>query len=347
VLVNGELHEGDQIVVCGLQGPIVTTIRALLTPHPMKELRVKGTYLHHKEIKAAQGIKITAQGLEHAIAGTSLHVVGPDDDIEAMKESAMEDMESVLSRIDKSGEGVYVQTSTLGSLEALLEFLKTPAVNIPVSGIGIGPVHKKDIMKAGVMLEKKKEYATILAFDVKVTTEARELADEMGVKIFCADIIYQLFNQFQVYIENIKEEKKKESAGEAVFPCVLQILPNCVFNKRDPIILGVKVHDGILKIGTPICVPGREFTDIGRIASIENNHKPVDYAEKGDEVAIKIVASNREEQKMFGRHFDMEDELVSHISRRSIDILKADYMKEMSTEKWKLLLKLKRIFKIP
>ncbi|KAF3518481.1 hypothetical protein DY000_02064119 [Brassica cretica] len=35
------------------------------------------------------------------------------------------------------------------------------------------------------------------------------------------------------------------------------------------------------KIGTPICVPSREFIDIGRIASIENNHKPVDYAKKG------------------------------------------------------------------
>ncbi|CAF2143648.1 unnamed protein product [Brassica napus] len=150
VLVNCVLHEGDQIVVCGLQasinlGPIVTTIRALLTPHPMKELRVKGTYVHHKEIKAAQGIKITAQGLEHAIAGTALHVTEPDDDIEAMKEQAMEDMESVLSRIDKSGEGVYVQASTLGSLEALLEFLKSPAVKILISGIGIGLVHKTDI----------------------------------------------------------------------------------------------------------------------------------------------------------------------------------------------------------
>ena len=33
-----------------------------------------------------------------------------------------------------------MQASTLGALEALLEFLRTPAVNIAVSGINIGPV---------------------------------------------------------------------------------------------------------------------------------------------------------------------------------------------------------------
>ncbi|KAG5615891.1 hypothetical protein H5410_015715 [Solanum commersonii] len=70
VLVNGVLHEGDQIV-----GPIVTTIRALLTPHPMKELRVKGTYLHHKKIKAAQGIKITAQVLSTTCKSVSSFLV--------------------------------------------------------------------------------------------------------------------------------------------------------------------------------------------------------------------------------------------------------------------------------
>lgn len=188
------------------------------------------------------------QGLEHAIAGTGLYVVGPDDDLEDIKEATMQDMKSVLSRIDKTGEGVYVQASTLGSLEALLEFLKSPAVTIPVSGIGIGPVHKKDVMKASVMLEKKKEYATILAFDVKVTLEARELADDMGVKIFIADIIYHLFDQFKAYIDNLKEEKKREAADEAVFPCVLKIMPGCVFNKKDPIVLGVDVLEGIVKV---------------------------------------------------------------------------------------------------
>lgn len=47
VLVNGLLKIGDTIVVSGLSGPITTTIRALLTPQPMKELRVKGEYVHH------------------------------------------------------------------------------------------------------------------------------------------------------------------------------------------------------------------------------------------------------------------------------------------------------------
>ena len=45
-----------------------------------------------------------------------------------------------------------VQASTLGSLEALLEFLKSPAVKIPVTGINIGPVAKRDVMRASVML---------------------------------------------------------------------------------------------------------------------------------------------------------------------------------------------------
>lgn len=90
--------------------------------------------------------------------------------------------------------GSYVQASTLGSLEALLEFLKES--DIPVSAVSLGPVHKKDVIKASVMLERSPEHAVILAFDVKVTPEARHEAEHSGVRIFTAEIIYHLFDQF-------------------------------------------------------------------------------------------------------------------------------------------------------
>jgi translation initiation factor 5B len=35
------LREGDTMIVAGSEGPIVTQIKALLMPQPMKELRVK------------------------------------------------------------------------------------------------------------------------------------------------------------------------------------------------------------------------------------------------------------------------------------------------------------------
>ncbi|KAL9450280.1 hypothetical protein AB3S75_012087 [Citrus x aurantiifolia] len=348
VLINGVLHKGDKIVFCGLQEPIDTKIQALLTPHPMKELRVKGAYQHHKEIKAAQGIKITAQGLQDAIAGTSLYVVGPNDDLEDVKKAAMEEMKSVteaasegmksvMSKVDKTCEGVCMQASTWGSLEALLAFFMSSKMSILVRDISIGPVHKKDVVTASIMLDKKKEYAAILAFDVKVTPEAQELANKLGVKIFNADTIDHLYNQFEAYIKNIMEMKMREAAADAVSPCVLKI--SLIFRRKDPIILGIVVLEGMVKVGTPICFTREnEFIDVGRVASIKNNDKPVDVAKRGQEVSIKIERGNSEEmQKMCFRNFGVGDELVSHISRRSIDLLKAYYKDDMSRKDWNLV----------
>jgi translation initiation factor 5B len=268
ILSNGVLREGDRIVLCGNPEPIVTNIRALLTPAEMKELRVKSQYVHNKEIKAAMGIKISADGLDSAIAGSRLLVVGPNDDEEDLMDEVMGDLAHLLSKVSKTGRGVSVQASTLGSLEALLEFLRVS--KIPVSTISIGPVFRKDVLRAGVMLEKAKEYAVMLCFDVKVDKEAKAYADEIGVKIFEADIIYHLFDKFTTHMKQLEEQRKEESKMLAVFPCVLR--PVAVFNKKDPIVIGVDVVDGNLKMTTPICavkknpVTGlKEVINLGRV----------------------------------------------------------------------------------
>lgn len=105
-----------------------------------------------------------------------------------LKDELIHELKQTLNAIKLEEKGVYVQASTLGSLEALLEFLKTSEVPVSTtvlylmplilclvskcflltqkdywldfcvflqqySGINIGPVHKKDVMKASVMLE--------------------------------------------------------------------------------------------------------------------------------------------------------------------------------------------------
>jgi translation initiation factor 5B len=187
-LVNGKLKVCDTIIVAGQEGPIVTQIRGLLMPQPNRELRVKNSYVTHKEILGARGIKIAAKGLDKAMAGLPLFVAHKEDEIEYYKEELQILLKNVLSSIKLSEQGVFVQASTIGSLEALLEFLRTS--KIPYAGINIGPVHKKDVTRASIMLERDPQWAVILAFDIRVERDAQDLADHLG------GFMFYLFCQF-------------------------------------------------------------------------------------------------------------------------------------------------------
>uniref|UniRef100_M3ZFL6 Eukaryotic translation initiation factor 5B n=1 Tax=Xiphophorus maculatus TaxID=8083 RepID=M3ZFL6_XIPMA len=343
ILINGRLREGETIIVPGVEGPIVTQIRGLLLPPPLKELRVKSQYEKHKEVSTAQGVKVLGKDLEKTLAGLPLLVAHRDDEVPVLKDELVKELKQTLSSIKLEEKGVYVQASTLGSLEALLEFLRTSKV--PYAGINIGPVHKKDVMKASTMLEHDL-YAVILAFDVKVERESQEMADSLGVRIFSAEIIYHLFDAFTKYREDYKKSKQEEF-HIAVFPVKLRVLPQFIFNSRDPIVMGVSVEAGLLKQGTPLCVPSKGFVEIGVVTSIEMNHKSVDTAKKGQEICVKIEPIPGESPKMYGRHFEATDVIVSkQITRASIDALKNWFRDEMQKSDWQLIMELKKTFEI-
>jgi translation initiation factor 5B len=99
MLVDGCIKKDDQIVILGFEGPIVTKVKAILTPHPMKEMRIKDEYLHHREIWGANGVKIAATGLDNAVAGTPLIVVHNEDEIEDAKAIVMNELENVKKKI--------------------------------------------------------------------------------------------------------------------------------------------------------------------------------------------------------------------------------------------------------
>lgn len=98
----------------------------------------------------------------------------------------------------------------------------------------------------------------------------------------------------------------------AVFPCVLNILPNSVFNQKDPIIMGVEVMDGILKVGTPLIIPKNGFLKVGKVVSIEMNNVKADRVRKGAQCAISVVNEGNP-QMTYGRQFNGDHALYSEV----------------------------------
>lgn len=78
------------------------------------------------------------------------------------------------------------------------------------------------------------------------------------MRIYQDDDVYQLVQKFIRHHQERKKEEQERQRHLAAFPCKLQILPDCIFGSRDPITVGVRVVEGFIRVGTPICVPSRE-----------------------------------------------------------------------------------------
>ncbi|MEM5829412.1 MAG: translation initiation factor IF-2 [Candidatus Aenigmatarchaeota archaeon] len=307
ILYDGKISKGDYIVIGGKE-PTITRVRALLRPRPLQELRVEKQFESVEEVGAAAGIKIAAPGLENVVAGSPIIAVKNEKEIEEAKRCVQMEVEEVqfLRQID----GVVIKADTLGSLEAMIRLLGEEG--IPIRKAEVGHVTKQDVIEAENVREKLRR--VILAFNVEIFEEAKNLARDLKIEIFQNNIIYRLLEDYKEWSFKSKEREIEEKLAKVVRPCEIVILKGCVFRSSNPAIFGVEVKRGLLKPGT--LMRKEDGKIVGKIKEIQREGQTIPEAKKGDRVAVSM------EEPIVGRHINEGDILLSVISEEDMRILK-------------------------
>jgi translation initiation factor 5B len=313
ILYDGILRKNDQFVLAGLNGPIVTKVRSIFVPRPLSDIRFAKTELTAiDEIQAAAGVKISAPGLEEALAGSPFIVANSEAEVEAAKKQIEEEIKGVRF-YDSTINGIIVKADSIGSLEAIVNELRRRG--IPVRLADVGPISKRDLLEAELVKKEAKEYALIGAFKVKPLPGLEIPSD---VKLVSSNIIYQLIDEIEKTIQLAKETDKRRTLDKLVLPAKFKILPGYVFRRSDPVIVGVEVLGGILRAKSPVM--DSEGRPIGEIQQIQDNKKPVEQVSKGSEVAVSIKGN-----VMVGRQIDEGDILYTNVPKEDLEILLTKY----------------------
>jgi len=333
IIYDGVIRRNDVFIVASKSGYIVTHVRGLLMPRPLQDMRMhEGRFMSVEEIYAAAGVKIVAPGLEEAIAGSPLYVIPRGEPVENYVKLVQEEVSQVIFRSES--DGVVVKADTLGSLEALVAALRRE--NIPIRLADVGNVSKNDVIEASVTRKSKPEYGVILAFNVKILEEARELAEKEQVQIFSDNVIYKLLEGFLKWLREYKFMERQKALDALVRPAKIRILPGYVFRRSDPAIVGIEVLEGTIKPGYSLM--REDGAQIGNIMQIRDRDNVLKEARKGQQVAISIRG-----KILVGRHVDEGDVLYTDIPKEHVIQWLTTFSNELREDEKKALAEIIRI----
>jgi len=305
ILYDGEIKKGDWMIVGGKE-PIVTKIKAMLKPRPLKEIRVEKQFENIDYVFAASGVKISAPGLDNVIAGSPVAFVSDEKKLEEVKKELQAGIEEI--EFEKTGEGIILKADNLGSLEALIGIFKE---KVSIKKAEIGKVLRKDVIEIEAVKDRLKKI--IIAFNVDVDEMAAKEAKDKSINIIKNNVIYQLIEGYDKFIEEEKKRIELEKLETITLPAKIRILPGHVFRASKPAIVGVEILAGTIKSGYKLKKSGKE---VGEIKAIESEGASVGKASRGERVAISI------EGPIVGRQIQEGDELTTIINENDLKVLK-------------------------
>jgi translation initiation factor 5B len=321
IIYDGVLNKGDTIVVGGLPDPITTHARALLMPKPLDEIRdPRERFSPVKEVVAAAGIKIAAPDLDDAVAGAGIFVANSKEEETSARDRIIQDMEAV--RIETDKIGIFLKADTLGSLEALIDYLRER--DIPIRHADIGDISKKDVVEVSTVADTDPFLGVILAFNSKSLPDAVNEADSRSVPIFQSQIIYDLVDQYELWVTEKRRKLEEAMLEELTFPGKIELMPGYVFRQSNPAVVGVKVVAGRIKSKSALITPGNKR--IGNIQQIQDKGETITEARIGAEVAISIrgVTVGRQIDEGDTLYIDLPEGMVIRLIQEFKDKLTSD-----------------------
>ncbi|MEM4945327.1 MAG: translation initiation factor IF-2 [Archaeoglobaceae archaeon] len=324
IIYDGTLKVGDRIVIGGKEDVVVTNVKAILKPPPAREMRVESKFVRVNSVTAAAGIKIVAPDLEKVVAGSEFEAVESDEDIQRFRERVKKEYEEIAIRTE--GEGIVLKTDTIGSLEAMINELKS--YNIPIKKAEVGDVDKRDVVD--VSTNKEEINKAILAFNVKILPEAEEESRKYGIKIFEGDIIYSIIESFVKWRDELKVAREKQKIEALIKPGKIKLLKNFVFRRSKPAIIGVKVLAGELRRGSELIKP--DGSKVGEVRSMQKEGKNLTIAKAGEELAIAI------EDVTIGRQLEGDETLYVEVPEKHARIIERELLNSFDEETKKAFL---------
>jgi len=319
ILYDGRLRVGDRIVMGSTAGagagePLVTRVKALLKPRALQEIRTEQRFERVRAVNAASGVKIVAPGLENALSGSQVRVVGvrTGGNLESVVKEVKGEIEEMRTEMETSPEGIIIKADTMGSLEALSLELKAVGVG-KVKKAEVGNISKRDVIDAVAV--KDGFLRVILGFNVGVLPDAKEAALESGVPIFRNDVIYRLIEDYEGWVKAEKERERKEFLDRLTTPAEIKILPGCVFRQSKPAVFGVEILGG--KIRTGVKLIKSDGTGVGAINEIQDRGESIKTAGQGMQVAISM------KKPTVGRQIHENEVLFVDVSEVEVEEMKA------------------------
>lgn len=361
LMYDGNINRKDTLVMTGINGPVIKPVSKLLyLDNDNKKFTLEN------EIFATRQLEVVLKGNDDGnyIMGSPIYLLSHElskTDLAKETELALKTVQSYVDdkveELNKntSKHGILLHASSFGGLTAIMEYLDEK--EIPYIDAKIGTVRKHDISKVLNFntTPETQMYNIIVCFNTEPDRRAtQELQGNSNVTLIQENIIYGIFEQLDVSISKQQTNIKDKYEKMISHPVIMEILEDHIYAKRDPIIVGVNIKEGVLKKGTIIqCLRKNkmlykrpdDLIILGTVTNIKNpKGTDLDEANVGDTVSVQIDNYQQQTPKLFNRDFDATTQLWSQMTGDGYYILKKYFYDTMNEDCQRAFHKLSQIY---